>query len=243
MGMFDMFTSKPVVPGAPQTPAAQQQAAANGNPMVPNAGNSPVSTDLVTGVEAVSPLQDFADLWQAPDPASTPKSVPLFNLDAKKLQEAAGKINFSQVLTKEDMTAIAAGGEGAVTAFQNSMNRVAQATFAQSAATTTKLIEQALTRNTSDLESRIPSLIKKQSVSEANKLENPLFSNPATAPIMSALEQQFQTKYPNATAAEITAHTKNYLEEFVGLATAPANAAAAAKKAKSEPDWTSFLEE
>jgi len=240
MGIMDMFSQKPVAP-APVAPTNPQQQAVNNNPAVPNATNTPVIPSASTENAIASPLEGFADLWQTPDPSTKAQNTPLFTMDPKKLQEAASKINFGQVISKEALAAIAAGGEGAVTAFQDSITKVAQATFAQSTATTAKLIEQAMTRNNSDMDSRIPDLIKKQTVSELNRAENPLFSNPATAPIMSALEQQFTAKYPNATAAQIQEHTRNYLEEFITLANSPKAAKEAATKSKGEPDWSQFL--
>lgn len=244
MSFFDMFksapTSGPTNPnGTPMNPADQQKAAANGNPTVPNATNTPVLADT-TGTAEVSPLAAYTDLWQDA-PNNQAQNVPLFSVDPKKLQEAASKINFGQVISADAMAAIAAGGEGAQKAFAESMTKVAQATFAQSTATTAKLIEQALARNNTDLDARIPTLIRSQTVSELNRADNPLFSNPATAPIMSALEKQFQLKNPNATAAEIQSHTRQYLQEFVNLANAPQAAAAAKKTASSETDWDSFL--
>lgn len=234
---MDLF--RPAAPAAPvATPVNPAQASANQNPLVPNQGNSPVIPGADTAIP--SPLEGYSDLWQAPDPSKTTPDTPLFQMDPKKLQAAVSKINFTDTLTPDILAAVAGGGDAAVAALKQYGDTLGRGIFAQSTATTAKLIEQALKRNTTDIESRIPNLIKSQNVSSLNRAENPLFSNPATAPIMSALESQFQTKYPNATAAEITAHTKAYLTEFVTLAGAPDRAAAEAAKTKDDTDFSTW---
>jgi hypothetical protein len=237
MSIFEtIFGAKPNTTVA----ANQQVSSANQNATVPNAVNTPPAVDPA-GTAVPSPLDGYTDLWQTPA-AGTDPNAPMFNVDPAKLQAAAAKIDFGKVINPADLKAIAGGGDAAMVAFQSALVNVAQATFAQSTATTAKLIEQAMKTNNTNLNTRIPGMIKSQNISDLNRADNPLFSNPATAPIMNALEQQFQAKYPTATAAEITAHTKSYLTDFVTLANAPAAAAAATKASKGEPDWSGFLD-
>jgi hypothetical protein len=88
---------------------------------------APVTESIPTPVE--SPLKDFAGLWE-PNTDAKPDE-PLFgNVDPAKLMDAARKTNFSGAITKEMMQKIQAGGQEAAEAFQQSMNSVAQAVFA-----------------------------------------------------------------------------------------------------------------
>lgn len=235
-------TPNPATPGnipdgAANTGATPTGAAPNG--VLPNQDpNAPAAADP-------TPFADFAELWQPnkTDPnAPSPQSGVFGDIDPKKFMEAAGKIDFSKVVTPEMLTAISTGGEAAQAAFAQAMNKVAQGVYAQSAFATTKIVEQALNKSKESFLSELPTHIKKQTVTDSLRSENPIFSNPAVAPIISALEAQMTVKYPNATAPEITAMAKQYVEQL-GTSFAPKpKAEPGAKKGKPETDWSTFLQ-
>lgn len=227
--------------GTPTTGVTTPGAAPNG--VLPAAG-----ADGTNGTPTTTPFDTFKDLWKN-DPVDPNAPAPgvFGTIDPKKFMEAAGKIDFSKSVTPEQLTAIAGGGEGAMAAFAQAMNKVAQGVYAQSAFATTKIVEQALSKSKEAFLAELPQHIKKQTVTDSLRAENPIFSNPAVQPIISALEAQMTVKYPNATAPEITAMAKTYVEAL-GISFAPkpvpnnATGNTGGKGSKGETDWSKFLE-
>jgi hypothetical protein len=220
---------------APNTAATTPNAAPNGVlPGTQDANPKPEST----------PFDQFTDLWknEPTDPNAAPAGV-FGNVDPKKFMEAAGKIDFTKVVTPEQLQAISTGGEGAMGAFAAALNAVAQTTYAQSAFASTKIVEQALARSKDSFLAELPQHIKQQTVKENLRAENPVFSNPAVQPIISALEAQLTVKFPQASAGEITTMAKQYVEALgTSFAPKPTSQQNAGKPgAKEETDWSTFL--
>lgn len=220
MSVFsNMFGSQ--APVAPATPGVQAPANTPGSipPTAPNTGAVAPST-APNGVIPVAPkpdatpLDQFADLWKnEPTDPNAPQSAGIFgNVDPKKFMEAAGKIDFTKVVTPEQLQQITAGGEDAMKAFASALNSVAQTTYAQSAFAATKITEQAVNRARDSFLAELPQHIKKQVAGDSLRKENPVFSNPAVAPIISALESQLAVKYPQASSNELTEMAKKYVE-------------------------------
>jgi len=241
MSIMDLFRSPAPATAATNVPAATQPnlGATPGNAAAPAA----TTAALETPGETKSPLDNFADLWKT-DPKDAAQPVPdqLFNIDPAKLQEAVAQTNFSQVITPELRQKIAAGGEEAVSALMDSMNKITQASFAHSTIATTKIVEQALDKMQAKYDARMQQLIKQNSISDSLRAENPLFSNPAVDPLLKALELQLTQKFPNATAADITQKAKDYLVGFAG-AISPASSSTSQEttSAPGEYDWGNFL--
>jgi len=249
MGSGNQAPAPAAAPGAqaaPSTPGsipatAPNTGAANAN-TAPN-GTIPGNENSNPAPEA-TPLDQFADLWKnEPTDPNAPKPAGIFgNVDPKKFMEAAGKIDFTKVVTPEQLQAISQGGEGAMGAFAAALNSVAQTTYAQSAFASTKIVEQALARAKDSFIAELPQHIKKQTVSENLRNESPVFQNPAVQPIISALEAQLTVKYPAASAGEITQMAKQYVEAL-GTSFAPKPAATSGNPgSKEETDWSSFLQ-
>ena len=198
--LFGAFGGQP----APQ-PAPQPQP---GNIPAGSGATNPANSTVPEGggaapEAAASPLAEFAELWKPAEGANQPTEM-FGNVDPKKLMEAASKTNFAQAIPKEVMQKIANGGQDAMEAFAVAMNTVSQQVYANSALATTKIVEQALKKAQETYDARLPGIIKQHTVSDALRSDNPIFSNPAVAPIISALEQQLTQKFPSATATEIT---------------------------------------
>lgn len=222
----------------PNTPATGETTTG----AAPN-GTIPPNTNAVPAGEK-TPLDDFADLWKNETPAEGAKPAGVFaGVDPKKFMEAAGKIDFAKVVTPEQLQKISQGGEDAQKAFALAMNSVAQHVYAQSSFASTKMIDAALAKAKEGFMADLPKHIKKQQVNDSLRQENPIFSNPAVQPIISAMEAQLTVKYPNASASEITTMAKQYIEA-VGTSFAPKpKETAADKKAAKETDWSTFLTE
>jgi hypothetical protein len=227
--------------GTPVSGAASAGAAPNG--MLPSAGGPGGEPSAPT---EATPFEPFQELWsnEPADPNAPPAGSGVFgNVDPKKFMEAAGKIDFSKAVTPEQLTAISGGGDAAVQAFAAAMNKVAQGVYAQSAFATTKIVEQALAKTKDQYLAELPTHIKKQTVTDSLRAENPIFSNPAVSPIISALESQLTVKFPNASAPEITALARQYVEALGTSFAKKPEPAAPVKGAKAEVDWEKFLSE
>lgn len=249
MSMFqNMFNGGQATP-APAAPAPQQAmpqpgnlpanapAPADANNVNTPSGANPAPADLNN---PASGLDEFKDLWAAPQSSGTPQNNQLFNLDPNKLMEAAGRMDFSKAVSPEQLQAISSGGPDAVQAFATAMNKVAQTVYAQSAMATTKIVEQAINKTKSGFINELPQHIKRQQASDALRTDNPAFNHPAAAPILGALQQQLSVKYPNATATELAGMARSYLENFSNMAV-PQKQSTSQQAAPGETDWSQFL--
>jgi len=239
-GIFDMFKQTP----APAVSAAA--ASANANPTVPNAGNSPTAVadpakQVAASSEPASPLEEYKDLWQNDPNAPKPAEPFKFNSDPAKLMETAKTVDFKKIVSPELMSKITAGGADAQGALMEAMNNMSQMTFAQSSHASAKIVEAALQAQEARFKEMLPSIIKQYSSEDNLRSTNPLMNDPAMAPMVQALQQQFTNKYPTATVDQIKEHVNDYLngaaDKIVGLRPAPKDTS---KRAST--DWNMFLE-
>jgi hypothetical protein len=190
-----------------------------------------------------SPVEKFKDLWEPPktDPSNpTPNSQTGF--DPAKMMEAAAKVDFAKVVSQEDLQKIAAGGQEAVAAFANALNKTAQTVFGQATIVAQKLSDQSAQKTRDELMAQIPNLVKKQSLNEGLFSENAVFSNPAVQPVVQALTEQLSQKYPKATSAELQGMAKDYLTGVAGMIVPQKTTNGPSEKGKSkEVDWTDYL--
>lgn len=222
----------------------QQQNISEGtNPNTPSGVSAPVPgldkhpTANAGSDGGASPLDGFKDLWKPSENKESATNNPA-ELDPAKLQEVVSKANFASSLSPEVMQKALSGDQQA---FMSVMNTVAQQSFMQATLASNKMIEQAIAARFDKHQQELPSIIKRNLVSE-KLADNPLYSHEATRPILSALESQLTAKFPNATSEQISAQARQFLQEFATVAGGKdAAATASAAKASSEPDWSSFL--
>ena len=256
MGIMDMFSG---MMGGAQQPPQQQQQQQQQQPSVPgnlpgnaastgatNAGAAPngalptVAGEGTAGATA-APLDQFADIWKNdPNAATKPQGV-FGEIDPKKFTEAAGRVDFSKVITPDQLTAITSGGEGAMQAFATAMNSVAQNVYAQSAFASTKIVEQAVAKAKESLMAELPQHIRNQTASESLRAENPIFSHPAAAPILGAVQSQLAVKFPQATSAELAGMAKQYLEHFATGISSTGKKGGEPEAKSLDTDWSTFL--
>lgn len=228
MGLMDMFkfgsgaqpAPSQVPPGAqPGTPgnipaqAPAHIAGGSADGQVPGGNGAPQE-------QAESPFKQFDKLWEPVKPAEGQiQDAPIvFNIDAAKVQASARNIDFTKTVTPALLEKINAGGEGAMQAMMQAMNEMGQTIFAQTMMANTKVLENGLEAGHQRISRTLPDTIKKQAVSSALKENNPLFTNPATAPLLKGLEAQLTQQFPTASPAEITEHARNYLVTFASEA-------------------------
>jgi hypothetical protein len=214
MDIFNGFRAQPQ-----QQPAAPKVDPSGANPTVPGTA-TPKATGTVAAIPAAgegdkSPLEGFKDLWQKDDKndAQRPNLVPKLTVDPAKLTEAAKRLDFTKLV---DPAALAKAATGDATALGQVINEGAQAAFAQAAEASTKILEAALQSQAKNFEEKVmPDILRRHNISTGIRADNSaLFDDPAAAPMLTMVENQFATKYPNASPAEITAKAKEYLEGF-----------------------------
>ena len=256
MGIFDMFTAKPTATQQQQQQPANPQAAApaagnqNGNQhvqnntTVPNDNNTPQITNAQGQVQP-SPVDAFKDLWQTtPNQQGNPQAAPIFQLDQTKLASAVKGMNFASHVNPDAVAKITQGGPEAVQALQELLNGVGQAAVAQALAGSAAIAEGGIKRYGEGITSQLPDMVKRHTVQESFRAENPALTNPAFSPVVNAIQQQIQQKFPTASAAEIRQKTSEYFDAMAGAAgfqKAPAQDPSQQKQAE-EQDWSKFLE-
>jgi hypothetical protein len=208
--------------------------------IVATEGNGVIPDNQVTNPTENDNLESFKDLWAPQDPSQVKTKEPIFNIDPAKLAEAAKNNDFSSVVTKEQMAAINAGGEGGQKAMLQIMNAMSQKGFSDSTMTTAKIVEAALQKQQESFMKELPNIVKNQNLSDNLRSANPVFNNPAVAPVLEMMKNQVSLKFPNATAAEQQALALQYVEQF---ATAVNPAKQITQSKSNDTDWAKFLGE
>lgn len=236
MSIFDkMFGSTP-------TPAPASAAA---NPTLPgnNAGITPESNPSAAAIPKApegdqSSLANFATLWEAKPAGDTPTFIPNFSFDPAKVGEAAAKIDFTKVI---DPAMAQKALSGDMASFMQVLNKVSQAGFAQAVTASGLMAQESAKRTGTSVQAALPEFLRQQ---QAGNLaaESPFFMDPATKPLIEAIQQQVAIAYPNASAADLGKYTKNYFaamaKEYVA---SEGNVISPAPKALAgETDWSNF---
>lgn len=186
------------------------------------------------------PLAPFADMWKS-EPAAPGEQPTGLGLTQEAVQGIVSKTDFSKVISPEALVNIAQGGEAAQAAFAQAMNQVAQHVMVQSTMVNNKLSEQQIERAIQAQLSKLPQTLRQQSSSDHLKSTNPLFSNPAIKPVVEATHAQILQKFPNATHAEVTKMTQDYILAM-GAAFAPPQVVND-NSGEGNTDWSKFLEQ
>lgn len=159
-----------------------------------------------------SPLDQFSTLWETnPDDKKSAEFVPE-TLDLDKLKEIISKQDLTTSIPQELQSKINAGGEEANAAMLKIINHIAQQTMMQSTLAANKMLEVNSNKLVQAMMAKLPSLIKDHNVNNNLQEQNPLYSNPAVAPIIDAVRSQLTTKYPNATPKQLTEMANNFID-------------------------------
>lgn len=246
MDIFNSFRAAPQPGPAGQPPT--QAAAITANTTIPGA-TTPASDGSMPAIPAAgkgdkSPLSGYADLWQASDNDARPIDwKPNIKADPVKVKAAAEALDFTSQIPAELMLTASKGDPAALARV---MNLSAQGGFAKATETTAAIVNEALEKQGLKYkEEIIPAILKDFSTSQAVRADQPLYENPAAAPMLSLVENQLKIKYPTASPAEISAKAKEYVNQFAEVVvtsngqqvTAPVKPAAH----KQEQDWDKFF--
>lgn len=235
--MSSLFGPKPT----PAQPAASNNPANNPPPQEPHSSQVTQTNGVVppeANKEPAPPLDQYKDLWQ---PTPTDPNAPQTDdrIDPQKLMEAASKVDFSKLLDQATLSKVVKGGEDAVGALAEILNKQSQTVYGQSMVVTSRIVEEAVAKAQEQFAAKLPSLIKSQNVNESLFSENPAFNNPAVAPVIHAIQTQLTQKYPKATSSELTKMAKEILSGAAQTFAPPAPATQT--KGKKEEDWSAYL--
>lgn len=229
--------SNQTMPGnLPRTEPVMLQNSNNG---LPNPANLPVVQNQNPVIETpISPMADFAEIWKIDPPKQgAPDTGNIkFNLDPIKVAEASKSLDFTKSIPVELLAKVTAGGPDALQAVIAIANQIGQQSFAQSQVSSAKVLELALAEANSRFSANVPGIVRAQNIANTLQETNPLFSNPATAPMLELLKTQLATKFPTATPAEISDHAHKYLVGVAGEVNKLTQSQTAPAKS-NEIDW------
>lgn len=223
----NLFTAKPAqAPAVPAVPAV---------PVTPTNNLANADPAAVAPQGEVTPLDKFADVWQS---ASNENAVPAQEgITSQQMMEAAGKVDFSRLIDSDTMARINGGGEEAMRALVQVINKTSQTSFGQSMVAAQKLIEAAVGDAKKDFSAQIPGMVKNQQLRESIYEKNQALKNPAVSPIVEALQNRLAGKYPKASVQEL-----NSMAEEMMLGAAQAFAPQVFKKPEpkvpKDQDWS-----
>lgn len=226
-------------------PAGVGAVTPTGNPAVVSP-NDPLAFQAGKQEGGEAPLANFAELWKI-EPKDMPRDPvtalsPNFKIDPAKVAEAARSVDYARLIPQDLMAKALSGDANSMGAM---LNTVVQAATANAGMSTAKIVEAALANQAQQFASILPQEVRKLQVSQAVVQDNPIFSNPAAAPMLDGLKAQFSAKYPTATPQQISDYTKQYLSDFIraagGTMPDPNVAAATAANKTAEPNWENFF--
>lgn len=260
MSILDIFQSRQPIQQQPvqqPQPTQQQAPGAPGNPAVaapagPTATpgvNDPLALQAGKQPGGESPLSNFAELWKIEDkdkPADFIAAMsPNFNIDPTAVATAARSIDYAKLVPPDVITKAMSGD---AVAFGEVLNAVTQAATANAGMNSAKIVEAALAHQAQKFAELLPSEVRKSQISMQVNQDHPIFQNPAAAPMVESLKNQFAAKYPTATAQQISDFTANYLTDFVKAvggtmpdANATTAAANASAKSGEKENWNMFF--
>jgi len=167
------------------------------------------------------PLLQFDSLWQPNKDADgkdivddhTPQAF-LPKLDNKKLGEMVNKMNFTGDITPEQTEAIKAGGEGATQAMLQIMNGAARKAFTVSLAAASRMAEQGFSTAQARFAGEIPGHVRDMMTENELSGSVTIMNNPAFAPLVQSVKQQYLSKFPKASPRDVNTAVKQYFDHM-----------------------------
>lgn len=249
MSIMDIFKSAPVV--APTAPAAAPAPdgtlpvpTAPGVPIDPNAVNAAAPVESSIPAKDISPLDTYAKLWDTDDnkgevPGTDPSEG--ITIDPAKIAETVSSIDFASTIAPNTQELLAAGGEGAQKAFVDALNAVSQQVFSQAMIANATLTKQAIANAAPTFDRRAEALLRHSQISDLNLEQNSKLNHPSVAPMIQAIETQLAGKFPQASAREISAMSRQYLEEFAKNVQGEPAPVATDTPAIGDVDWPKIM--
>lgn len=248
MGILDIFRTPAPVVAAPQ-PAPDNQGGIPAEPTVavdPANPTTPVTDPAANPAPAPaadpnavkSPLDQFTKLWENVPNKDDKSNVAPVPLTAEQLQKVMAKIDFSSSVTPEQLAAIQTGGDEATAALPAILNAALQQSMVQTTLINNKLTEKAVADAMAKQAAALPAQLRSQRASDHLNTTNPIFSHPAVKPVMEATQAKLMVQHPNATDAELTQMTQDFILAM-GQAIAPSQVVN--DNGVDSTDWEKFM--
>ena len=166
---------------------------------------------------AQSPLDSFAEIWQTPTNVQNQApniTADAIAFDANQMQAIRQKVGAMNFLAGAKPETIQAALTGNVEAFGSVINGAVQQALLQSMQLSGAMVNQGLRGLSQELMSHFPEIVRQQLASQQLRQDNPLFSNPATKPVLEALESALVRNQPGLTPQQVSQVAQSYLQEF-----------------------------
>lgn len=181
----------------------------------PDDSNDKIKNQPGTGDD---PLLKFESLWQPnvdkdgkPVQSNDPNNQPyLPQLDSKKFDGMVNGMDFTRGIDAESWKAVGEGGEKAIEAVAKIMNHVGRQAFRNSFQASNKLAEAGFGNARERFVGDIPNHVRDIVVDNELSADNPIMKNPAFAPLVNTVKQQYLAKFPKATPAELNTAVRGY---------------------------------
>lgn len=229
-----------------QQPAQQQQVAqpqqnphVQGNPTVPT-GNEPAANPHRETQATQSPTDKFKELWSTTNQPTD--QAPNFKLNPEQLSKVSGSMDFTKNIDRGDLAKIAQGGEEAIAALGNVLNSFGREVFGASAQFSSHMTESGYQSASNVIDKGLPGAIKRQLTEQHIYQNNPKLKDPALQPLIGALQSQFSSKHPNASAQEINDLVSEYMTTVVGAAFTKEDPQQKTKDYNAAADFSSFVQ-
>lgn len=244
MSIMDFFR-----PQAAQTPVAQQApAGSTENGQQQQVANPTADPTKVAGAEPekVSGLDAFKDVWQTkPKEEGAPEEFnpsKIFDLNQESMNKALASVDFTKGITEDHINAIQAGGPEAMKALSEMLNNTARQTMGAATQASAKMIESALTGAQGSLDRKINTQVRSNQVASHLQESNPALNHPAAAPLVKALQTQFESQHPKANPQEISEMVTKYMVGFADLAAGKKQETSEeAAPGAGNTDWESYF--
>lgn len=234
-------------PNFPAKSALDQKNATLDPNATPNAGQpdpalfNPDGTPKSPG----SQLDNFKDMFTLPVGAdgkpiitTDPLAAPVLQPDAKKLREAASKMNFTAGVSQELLQKAMSGQDPQ--AFMELLNTVAQNGFFTALQANAGVVQSALSTHTSRLDQALPDRIRNIQIGQVGT-KHPALSHPAAVPMVAALKSQIAATNPHLSPEKVAEHAENYIIAMATDMNTSTQKEVNAKNPKNETDWMALL--
>jgi acylphosphatase len=193
-------------------------------------------------VVPTGPFAKFGKMWGAfaEKTSAAANGGQKIELPADKLKAVANQLNFTGAVTKEQLAAIANGGDEAVAAMLAIVNTAGQEGFQKSAQVSAKMLEDALKTQAESFKASLPDLIKEVQSGVSVSKAMPGLDDPALAPMVNMVRAGIQANNPGASADEVAVEVKEYFSNLAEVVSPRAGTEGADKEVQM--DWNAYLD-
>lgn len=186
----------------------------NGQQPQPNNANGPAQPD--NGMKPQQAAQSFEemykDIWKD-DPKAAAGSGKMFNPDMANFSKVVEGMDFAgNVDPALQQKALAGDAE----AMKQLLNSVGRNSFSRSALMASEMMNDGFTKKSTEFEKTMENKFKSLTARQNLAKNNPAFSSPEIRPLMESIETRLRSRFPEASAEDITQKAQEYLLGMAG---------------------------